>query len=186
MENFESKHLQEVFKPFKIIKSSRQNPNLKRLLTRADFNSLQNNVSGITHCNNERCDLCQGNYTIQENKLLKPFSGELLFSIAQTFSCISGSVIYFLTCTVCKDIYVGETDNLRKRMNNHKSHTRDSYTTDCLADPHFHKCLMERYGYLKEPLVFCQPFYDVNGGRTERTHYERYFRKLFKPEINPL
>ena len=53
MENFERKHLQDVFKPFKIIKSSRQNPNLKRLLTRADFNSLQNNVSGITHCNNE-------------------------------------------------------------------------------------------------------------------------------------
>ena len=64
MENFESKHLQEVFKPFKIIKSSRQNPNLKRLLARADFNSLQNNVSGITHCNDERCDLCQGNYII--------------------------------------------------------------------------------------------------------------------------
>ena len=50
IENFESKHLQEVFKPFKIIKSSRQNPNLKRLLTIADFNSLQNYVSGITHC----------------------------------------------------------------------------------------------------------------------------------------
>ena len=49
MENFESKHLQEVFKPFRMIKSSRQNPDLKRLLTRADFNSLQNNVSAITH-----------------------------------------------------------------------------------------------------------------------------------------
>ena len=85
MENFESKHLQEVFKPFKIINSSRQNSNLKRLLTRADFNSLQKNVSGITHSNNERCGLCQGNYIIQGNKLCKPSSGELLFSITQAY-----------------------------------------------------------------------------------------------------
>ena len=160
MENFESKHLQEVFKPFKMIKSSRQNPNLKRLLTRADFNSSQNNVSGITHCNNERCDICPGN-------LFKPSSGELLFSITQTFSCKSGSVIYFLTCTVCKDSYVGETGNLRKRMNNHKSHTRYPNTADCLSDPHFHKYLMKKYGSLKEPLFFCQPFYNVNAEQKE-------------------
>ena len=96
------------------------------------------------------------------------------------------ALFIFLTYTVCEDSYVGETGNLRKRMNNHKSPTRYPDTTDCLADPHFHKCLMKKYGYLKEPLFFCQPFDNLNGGRTETIHYESHFRKLFKPEINPL
>ena len=40
-------------------------------------------------------------------------------------NCTATMVVYCLTCSVCKMQYVGQTVNLRKRLNNHKSCIRN-------------------------------------------------------------
>ena len=37
------------------------------------------------------------------------------------FDCTSRNVVYLLECQKCSQQYVGETENFRKRMNNHRS-----------------------------------------------------------------
>ena len=100
---------------------------------------------GIKHCGNKRCLLCCRNYLQLTDKIISPI-GKLLFTIKCNFSCKSKNILYYMTCTICGKDYVGQTNDFRKRMNNHKSNIRGTPTKDTIpVDEHIHYCQLNTH-----------------------------------------
>ena len=74
------------FHDIKLIQSKHQSPNLKKLLTKAEFGEV---LSGTFNCGDKRCDCC--NYFLNR------------------FPCDSFNLIYLVICGTCKEEYTGET-----------------------------------------------------------------------------
>ena len=125
----QTKRPKQAFNNTKIIFANRQPKNLKQLLTSSTFSSSmpQPTEIGIKHCGDERCLLCHRNYLPLTDKIISPI-GKLLFTIECNFSCKSKNILYHMTCKICRKDYVGQTNDFRKRMNNHnnkkRSHTQ--------------------------------------------------------------
>ena len=77
------------------------------------------------------------------DKIISPV-GKLPFIIKCNFSCKSKNILYYMTCTICGQDYVGQINDFRKRMNNHKSDIRGTPTKDTiLVEPitkHWQSC----------------------------------------------
>ena len=138
--NYVKTRLQRAIKN-KVILSTRQPANLKRLLTRAEFNPDEE--FGVVPCQRTNCDLCKDGYLIRETAVISP-TGAILFRLNKKFHCNSKYILYLLTCPVCREQYVGKTGDCRLRMNNHKKDVRNQKgnTLDC--DKHFKNCQLEK------------------------------------------
>jgi hypothetical protein len=44
-----------------------------------------------------------------------------ILNINDSYDCNAKNVVYLLECIKCQEQYIGETENFRKRMNNHRS-----------------------------------------------------------------
>ena len=177
--NVKSTRLQRSIKN-KPLLATRQPPNLKRLLTKAEFRPDEE--LGVVPCKRSNCDLCSFGYLRKELEA-KSSTGATLFKLNKNFNCNSKNILYLLTCTVCKKQYVGKTENCRFRMNNHKKDVRNPKQKTIFCDKHFKNCLMENYGELKEPLFFCTPFLYVKDP-VKRHNLEQFYIKKFKAELN--
>jgi hypothetical protein len=99
-------------------------PNLQKLLV----NKIQfpYNFGKYIKCQDSRCKLCDYANTSQflANKQ------DLPIILPSNSSCQSSNCIYIITCKRCKCQYIGQTQNLRDRINNHlwkiKSYNRRS------------------------------------------------------------
>ena len=68
------------------------------------------------------------------------FSNGQIWTIKTRITCNSHNVIYFLICNFCKTTtYCGKTNNLRLRMNGHKSSCMSGKSTD-IFDNHVFQC----------------------------------------------
>ena len=116
---------------------------------------------GIKHCRDKRCLLCHRNYLQLTDKIISPV-GKLLFTTECNFSCKSKNILYHMTCTICRKDYVGQTNDFRKRMNNHKSDIRGTPTKDTiLVDKHIHYCQLNTHQTFKDPYFHVIPFLTV-------------------------
>ncbi len=97
-----SERMSLVLKESKIIKSNRQPPNLKRLLTRAKFNNDTN--FQVTKCNNKRCKLCEN---IIESSQFK--FGNKTVKVNANMDCNSN-------CNTRNCIYEGRSENNAKSI----------------------------------------------------------------------
>ena len=93
----ECPRLQRAFKN-KSLLSTRQPANLKRLLTRVEFNPEEE--TGIVPCTRSNCDLQLG-YLKRETEAKSP-TGATLFKLNKRFHYNSKFVLYLLTCPVSK------------------------------------------------------------------------------------
>ncbi len=80
---------------------------------------------GTYMCTDKRCQI--GPRIIQGNIFTSTSMGRTYFINAK-FDCNSCNVVYLLTCSVCKLQYVGSTNNVRLRMNNHRSRIRSHFS----------------------------------------------------------
>ena len=108
-----------------------------------------------------------------------------MFKLNRNFNCNSKNILYLLTCTVCKKQYVGETENCRFRMSNHKKDVRNPMEKTLSNDKHFKNCLMRKYGELKQPLFYVTPFLYVKDP-AKRHNLEIFYMKKFKTELNKI
>lgn len=71
-------------------------------------------------CNNNRCVICP---KIQfRNKIRSSITNDEYYTNKDvTANCLSKGVIYLITCNTCLKQYVGETKNLKQRMNQHRT-----------------------------------------------------------------
>ena len=113
--------LKEIFKDTRVILGLRQPKILLHLLSKSKFSSNKTAIDikrGLYKCNNKKCLLCK--LYIQECKSFVT-SNKKVWNIKSNITCNSRNVIYYLMCNMCNDseTYIGKTNNLRLRTNNH-------------------------------------------------------------------
>ena len=94
---------EDGFENLRVIKSKRQTPNLKKILTKAEFSQKQ---VGVFKCPGKRCECCAslllGNsYTFK--------NVDKTFNLKAHFSCDSSNLLYIVTCPTYGKEYTGKT-----------------------------------------------------------------------------
>lgn len=167
-------HMKTVLEDFTVIKSKRQLPNLKRLLTRAKF-CTQEKTPQVQKCGRPNCGLC--NFLL-EGQFYKSKSG-YTFKVKFPMSCDVKNVIYIIICNGCKEEYVGETNELRKRMTVHRQHIRDPKVRILKVSGHIDTCSTSEPKFSVFPV-----FKMMSDSVTNRRLKERHFIELLKPKLN--
>ena len=170
--------MSSIIQKHKIIKSKRQPPNLKKLLTRARFDE-RNIVPGIKKCGRSRCKFTKLCEIIIEGQHFT-FKNGKHFTIKFNGSCDTMNIIYVIQCQGCKEEYIGETGNLRNRVNLHNQHIRNPDMAPLPVSRHISACARE-----SQQKFHIFPLYKMNcNDVTLRRLKENYFIKLFKPKLN--
>ena len=166
--------MKSIYKHKVFLKSKRQSPNLKKLLTKAKFSSTQEKKFDVTKCNEPRCGLCKH---IQEGTSFS-FKGKT-FTVNADMNCTVKNVIYVIEYRGCENYYIGETNNLRKRTTLHNQHIRHKELRMVPLRGHLASCSDNDQKY------FMFPFYKMSSDSIlERKEKEKYFINKFKPELN--
>ena len=171
-----SDRMRTIMGDTKVIKSRRQPPNLKHLLTAAKFTRGQDSPAYVTKCGDKRCKCCTH---IQRSNSVK-FESGMRFEVKTNMDCNSSNLIYVITCAGCNGQYIGETgDVLRNRVRVHRQHINDANTRQLKVSEHIDKCSN------KEPKFWIFPFYKLsNSDTTFRREKEQFFIRKAKPTLN--
>ena len=172
-------HMKHVMSDTEFVISRRQPPNLKKLLTRACFQSETQSNGGSTKCKLPRCKTCE--QIIETENINLDTSGTLpQFKIKEAMNCLSKNVIYAMFCRGCGEIYIGSTSNeLRRRMTTHRQQIRQPETRQLWVSDHMDKCTKEN------PKFWVCPFYQMkNNSDIERERKEFFFQRKYRPRLN--
>ena len=167
-------HMRDVLDKFTFIKSKRQPPNLKRLLTKAKFCENENTPT-VTRCGRPNCALCT--HLIEGEKFISKQGIHL--NVKFNMSCDVKNVVYVIVCKGCQNEYVGETNDLRKRMSVHRNHIRDPSRRLLKVSGHIDECINMEPKFLVFPIYKMQT--DSVAARRQK---EKIFIRLLKPLLN--
>ena len=165
------------FQNISLLQSKRQPPNLKRILTKAEFS---NPVAGVYSCDDKRCDCCQALY-INDRYTFK--NTNKTFVVKSRFSCDSSNLLYVIFCPSCGEEYIGETGigktKLRDRVRVYRQHIKQPEYQQLKVEEHLRTC---GKGAFK---IF--PLLQMRSNDTDlRRSYEKRFQMSFKPKLNKL
>ena len=150
LKNTRNERISEAFKDVQFIQAYRQPPNLLRTLTHSTF-TLNGNCNlpiGTHKCRDIRCNLCK--LYIQMGNSFTMSNGQK-WKLKVFANCNSKNAIYYLTCNFCNHMtYIGITDSIRDRSNNHISCCRHG-TGDNLFDNHVFNCSIKNKQQSVEP-----------------------------------
>ena len=159
----------DSFENLRVIKSKRQAPNLKRILTKAEFSQKQ---VGVYKCPDKRCECCAslllGNsYTFK--------NVDKTFNLKTYFSCDSYNLLYIIICPTCGEEYTGETGvgktKLRDRVPVYRQHIRQPEYQKLKVEEHLRTCGKGTY-------KICPLLQMRNCEIDLRRSYERNFKKI--------
>ena len=140
--------MSKILSETKIVKCKRQLPNLKRLLTRSEFNESRTSAK-VTQCNEPRCGLCK--HLIEGSTITLQ---KKTFHVKEDMDCAVQNVLYVLICNGCKEFYIGQTgDKLRNRRTVHDQQIRIPSTRQLPVSAHVDRCCST------DPKYFIFPFY---------------------------
>ena len=161
----------QIYSKCKLIKSKRQPPSLKNILTSAKL--THTTIFSVTKCNSKKCHLCLciiegSSFDFKNYK----------FTVNANMNCNTKNCIYVIRCENCGLLYIGETGNLRSRVNLHKSHVNKK--EGLFVNKHLAECNTN----LKDTFKI-MPFYKVKQDDERiRKEKETYFIQKFHPELN--
>ena len=166
--------IRNILSNCKIIKSKRQPYNLKRLLTKAKFMSID--TCEVRKCTRPNCGLCI--HLVEGNSF--KFNCEINFKVHENMTCEVKSVIYVMKCRGCGEEYIGETGNfLRKRVTIHNQQIRDPRTRMLRVSGHIDECASNL-----NPKYYIFPFYKMySESTTLRQAKEKFFINSLKPKV---
>ena len=162
-----------------LLKSTRQPKNLKKILTRAKFETYPK-INQITKCGDPRCGICLSKQLIEGTEI--DLKCGINFIVKNSMTCYSTNLLYVLICSGCKNEYIGETgDTLRAKMRVHRQQIQDDNYRILHVSKHIHECAKEFHPQFK-----VMPFYKMSPDSTkiEREVKERQFIKKCKPSLN--
>ena len=134
-------------------------------------------MSGVKPCHNSRCSICT--QILEGNRYT--FNCGFVFEVKDSLlTCNATDVIYVLQCSTCHAEYIGETKNLRRRMNKHRSDIRHDRRL-CRATDHLVKCGKDLTNVCSRFNIFLLEQVEDS---TERKAKENYFINLFLPLMN--
>lgn len=178
LKNTTNNTLREIFTNRQVILSQRQPKSLLKHLSTAIFkdaklNDQEEQKPLISKCTDKRCKLCALYLQTDESFIL---ANKKTWFVKRRMSCQSKNVIYYLTCNRCNGIetYIGKTNNLRFRTNQHISTCRTGNGSDKF-DQHVNKC--------NESMDLVEPFFklylllELKDEKNLLT-YESHFHKL--------
>ena len=178
----ENDDLRPAFEKCNIILSNRQPKNLLKILSKAKFTSEPHEAGNdvlISKCNDSRCNIC---------KMYMQFVNSFILSNGQTWTikcrmnCNSKNVIYFLLCNRCEEVtYIGKTNNIRNRTNQHISTCRTGEGSDKF-DQHVYHCKGTKQMH-SEPYFKLYPMLKLDDVSALLT-YESHFHKLQYDTMN--
>nr|XP_022299146.1 uncharacterized protein LOC111107980 [Crassostrea virginica] len=174
----EDPDMKKILDNSQVIKSKRQSPNLKKILTRAFFSSQTQEVPTVKRCNKPRCGTCP--YIAGGSDF--HFKNGSKFTIKTSMSCTSSNLIYVIICAGCGENYIGQTgDTLRHRMTVHRQQIREPKYQCTLVSEHIRNCAVN-----KNPNFTIIPFYKFKCETTEqeRETKEKLFIHKYKPVLN--
>lgn len=138
---------------------------------------MKTSESVVHPCNGSRCGICS--QILSGNEF--HFNCGFVFRVCQTnLNCNSKDVIYVLRCKTCQAEYIGETENLRNRINTHNSHIRTNRRL-CRATDHLVECGLHLSHVNDRYQVF---LLDVEHDSYVRKAKESYYIRLFLPKMN--
>ena len=182
LDNLYNHELRNTFDNKKILLTTRQPRNLKKMLVRARFNlhfeHLQERRPGLITCAD--CIHHRIGYIVPSTSFtFKLKSGKTFtWSYQKMFSCDSKNVIYLLKCNGCDKFYLGQTIDLKQRISKHKSDIKHPYNSNCRAcSEHLRDCAK------KEPYFQIYAFYYVKDNLF-REYKEKRFIFRWKPPLN--
>ena len=104
----------------------RQPPNLKKLLVRASLNKPKDKPNGSYKTHTRNCVTCA---VLKETTTFASYSTKEKFTIYNSITCTTKSVIYLINCLSCGKQYVGETGGeLRQRHRGHRQELKKGHT----------------------------------------------------------
>jgi hypothetical protein len=165
--------MKDVLQNYKFVNSKRQPKNLRRILCSSKYHKKSN--FRVNKCKDPRCGTCP---FLKEGQTCN-FHGKE-FTINADMSCDSKNLIYVITCSGCRQIYIGETGTtLRARIRVHKQHIKEPAYRKIKLSEHLAVCGNGHFN------VF--PFYKLfTDNLVERREKEKYFIHSFKPTLNSL
>ena len=167
--------MRRLLSNYKLIKSKRQPYNLKRLLTKAKFQS--NGSLEVRRCNKPTCGLC---IHLLEGSTIQ-FNCGINFKVHENMSCNVSNVIYAMKCRGCGEEYIRETGGLlRRRVTVHNQQIRDPRTRTLKVSEQIDIC-----ANTLTPKYQIFPFYKMYSESISlRRAKERYFIDTLKPKLN--
>lgn len=165
-----------IFKNARFIKSQKQPQNLGQLLQKSDISQI-NKTSGCNKCKQNRCATCK---FILEGREVEFSHANKTFILYRNFSCNSTNLIYKITCKGCNEYYIGQTANLKSRLNNHKFCVENEAYRVQNVHRHIGECaknLVNKFSII--PFYICK-----NDTKINRLATETYFIRKFKPKLN--
>ena len=170
----ENPDTKDAFKD-KRIHAHRQPKNLKRLLCPAK----QTTEGESLPCGKPRCQLCA--------MIIKGRSHEFqnggTIKLQTKMTCESHNVIYVIVCGGCNKEYIGETKNLRLRMNLHKEQIRNTRHRVLQVSHHIWNCTRQQK--VIGPIFRFMPIYHVfSKDQDVRCQKEKSLIEKFKPVLN--
>ena len=164
------------FENTKLIISRRQTKNLKKLLTKAEFSTNVHEQHTVIKCEEPRCGKCD---LLITGDTLKLKNGST-WKIKSQMSCKSKDIIYMIICPKCQDSYIGQTQDLRKRVTLHREQIKHEEYRHLPVSKNLFKC---NNGTFK-----IMPIYQCKHGSTklEREFKEKELITLLKPELNSI
>ena len=176
---YANKRMADVFKepPMAAFRRPR---NLKDMVVRTKLkNPLPN--GGFKTCSDKRCLMCK--HTSSTNSFESPVTGRSYRILGET-SCRSDNCIYLISCKICQKQYVGETGDIRRRINNHRSTIKTKRVQEPVAE-HFN---LE--GHSWEDMTVVVIDHDIHWTDADRKSKEKFWMhrlKSFRPAgINKL
>ena len=177
LNSFTHNETKRKFENSKTVLALKQPPNIKSLLTNSKFSSQSKTsnkaIPGIHLCNNSRCKLCKS-YLQPVNSFTT--ANNTIWNIRSHITCHSKNIVYFLSCNLCEGNtnYIGQTTNLRNRMNNHISESRTEISS-CIFPRHVFEC-GNRNKNLKEPFFKVYAFMALKSPHLLTTYENQLFR----------
>ena len=159
-------------KKIKLIPSRRQPENLKRILTRAKFESNYNtsNEPKISKCTDPRCQTCK-EILVGSQVEIGPKDNKKTFNIKTKMNCGVRDFIYVLTCNACKENYIGESgDTLRHRATVHRNQINQTQYRNLKVSKHIYN--------VQKIFPQCLQFAPSTNCRTRTKHFEKKRRTI--------
>jgi hypothetical protein len=158
----------------KLIISRRQPKNLKNILTSARFDtSTDMSPAGTKKCGNKRCGTCPHMMEANNIKI-----NDKDFIIKRHMTCTMENVIYCITCEGCGFQYIGQTNNLRKRVTLHNQHIREPNLRTLYVSSHLANCPQDKtVQYKIIPILYKED-------EATRKVVEVNLIRTFKPQLN--
>ena len=111
--------LKNIFPENSICTVFKRNRNLKEMLSPLLYTRNKNEKKSSVIKNCEKCDICK-HYLISDNTFSCKVTNKKYY-INNDFDCNCMNVIYLISCTNCKEQYVGSAIDSKKRFRIHKS-----------------------------------------------------------------